>query len=499
MPKAALKKLGPSLTAQLASHLCQEHRISADTARKRIQRATENGEVKILKAVNFAHNQSFAYLPEHYGTKFYHERLFEAMTEAKSALRLPLAALRARGGSIPDRLFPTISGCPISSEFKQDSQKLKQKLLDLGFIVQDADYIHLATVKGRDRLTQAQIQATLHAENSLLTTLADWLQRQRFIGNQMSFRFSDELPQSGYHQWDFVAPSYIAPLATRTKQKATPGFVVADVILGRAINQYEVQYFLEKCSNIRVHQKNRPFLAFLVADWFDQEALNLAQANGVIFTTPKNLFGSKFAEALEEFRKILEEKDNRLEEQAAQYSALLARIQNLAFVDKLNDNLRGQLFEVIVGHCFAKMNVGTVQLGKPFKDPTEAKYWDCDVLQTSESMSLRACECKGYRGQTKVTLDDAKKWFRKIVPIIRDYFNVSDYPDQEFSIWTSGEFEDDALKWIKELAANCKKFKVAYKSRDELSQIIEKVGDPTIKDAYNRWFKPVAPKKESAA
>lgn len=499
MPKQLLKQNGPSLTSVLATELRLRDEISQETARKRIQRAIESGEIKTLDNVNFAHNQSFAFLPEHNGTRLFHERLFEAMTEAKSALRLPLAAMRARGGSIPASMFPTFSGLPIESKFKQHSGTLKKNLLDLGFLTEEGDLLHLAHDSQKYRITPAHMQGRINAENALLVTFADWLKRQRLVGNQMTFRSGDQVPQSCGFQWDFVAPSYVAPLATREKGKATPGFIVCDVILGRSVTAHEVQYFIEKCASIRSHPTNRPIMAFLICDWFDQEALNLAQSTGVIFTTPKNLFGSNFAEALESFRKVLEEKETIIEQQAAKISALLEKIDKLEFVESLKDNLRGELFELIVGHCYGKLNLGTIELGRKFKDLHEDKSWDCDVLQVHYGMALRGCECKGYRGTTKVDVEVVKKWFSKIVPIIRKHFGVQDYPQQEFSIWTSGEFEDNAVELLKELSSKTKKFKISWKDGTELSKIVEQVGDPSIKQSYKRWFKPISATRQSVA
>lgn len=489
MPKAALKKLGPCLSSKLADCLVKEHGIAAATARKRIERAIQAGEICALKGVKFVHNQTFLAIPGHVGKKSYYRNLCAALTEAKSALRFPLAAMGARGGCVHESIFPGISGCPIQSQKKQDSQKIKQILLDLGFILRDGAFLKLGTL---DVITNYEADARLQAEQALLRSFAGWLQRQRFIGDKMSFRF-DEEHQFGAHQWDFVAPSYIAPIATRTKAGAGVGFVVADVVLGRAINKYEVEYFLTKCMNIRVHQANRPFLAFLIADWFDQDALNLAQSSGVIFTTPKNLFGRKFAEALEDFRKTLEKKDCELAEQAVRIEELLAVTEDLTFMKSLNDNLRGRLFEVIVGHCYVKQFGGTVQHGLLFKDLQDPeKKLDCDVLQLTPGVTLRACECKGYRGTNKVTLDDVKKWVCRTAPAIRKHYGTAEYPAQEYAFWTSGDFESDARDWIENFARSCRKYQISYKYGEAFAEVIEKFGDNSIRDIYKRWFRPLS-------
>ncbi len=494
MIKSALNELGPCLTSSLAKHLSEKNGVSRAAARKQIERATTSGEIKILKDLNFAHNASFAYLQKQYGTKIFNENLFAAMEEARSVLRLPLAAMRARGGCIPDVLFATISGVPIKRSHQFDSEQLKEKLVKLGLIEQDGTFLKFGT---KDVITPAQANARLQAEMTVLSGFSGWLKGQRLIGNQMSLRFEENVPQFGFYQWDFVAPSYVAPLATRSKAKATPGFVVADIMLGREIKAREVQYFLDKCANIRSIKTNRPFMAFMIADWFEQDALDLAQAKGVVFTTPKTLFGQKFSDALESLRKTLEDKEVQLSQQAAQLSNFLEVTEELTTMKSMQDNLRGQLFEVMVGHCYQKEHGGTVLHGKHFPDISDStKKLDCDVLQLTPGTYLRACECKGYKGTTRVTIDDAKKWFTKTTPAIRQQHDVQDYPNQEFSFWTSGEFEEDALIWITDFAQKCKKYSIATCAGSDCEDKIKKWGDNTIKDAYKRWFKPTPVKRE---
>lgn len=488
MLRTALAEIGPCLTSTLSKHVHEKYGISKAAARKQIERATARGEIKIIADLNFAHNASFAYLANQYGTKTFNESLFSAMEEARSVLRLPLAAMRARGGCIPEALFPTFSGLPIKTGLQMDSEDLKEKLLNLTLIELEDGYLKFGA---KDVINPIQVNARLRVEASILQAFSSWLKGQRLIGNQMSLRADNKPPQFGFYQWDFVAPSYIYPLATRSKSKATPGFVVADVIQGRKIKPREVQYFLDKCMNIRAIRANRPFMAFLIGDWFEQEALDLAQAKGVVFTTPKMLFGERFASALEELRKALEEKEIQLAEQAAKLANLLEVTDELATMKSLHDNIRGQLFEVMIGHCYQKEHGGTVIHGKHFPDLSEpSKKLDCDVLQLTPGAYLRACECKGYRGATKVTVEDAKKWFTKTVPAIRQQFGNSEYPNQSFSFCTSGEFESDALEWTKQFAESCKKYEITTCYGKECEAKIVKWGDATIRDAYKRWFKP---------
>lgn len=489
MPRRVIEQFGPMLTSELSKKVAEKYELTPVNARKRVERAVTDKKISVLKSVRFAHNQNFAYLPEETGSKLYYERLFKALSETKSKLRLPLAALRGRGGLIPEVLFPVLTGCPISSARKVDSSKMLLKLLDLNLVKRQGTFIRLATEQ-KDRAEQlTRLQATLHVEDIFISTFANWLRLQRLIGDIQNLRFDEIIPQFGFYQWDLVAPSYILPLATFKNQKQ-PGFVVADVSLGRSLTSYEVEYFLEKCKEIRVHSNNRPFLAFMIADWFEQDALDLAQTNGVIFTTPKNLFGSRFSDALDTFRKVLEKKEEEIDAQAMRIDELLLATDELGLLQALSDNLKGYLFELIVGHCYSKLYGGSVVHGKHFKDVKDSnRLLDCDVLQISENHAIRGCECKG--GKTEVKIDDAKKWIQETVPAIRQtYFDAEAvFAIQEFAIWTSASFDDESRAYMHHLKSTCQKFSVDYKDGAEVWDIVKKCGDPRIKEAYERWFR----------
>lgn len=317
----ALKSLGPTLTSTLSTHLSKQYGLTKTAARKQIQRATEQKLIKVLEGLNFAHNTSFAYLQSQYGTKDFNDNFFAALEESKSVYRLSLAAMRARGGIIPEFMFPSIAGVPIDRDRLLDAQDIKDRLLKIDLLKRTADG-HLST-GGKDELTPNQMQARLQAESTVLSLLYDWLKAQRLVGKQHSMRSLNNPPQSGFYQWDFAAPTYIAPFVTRSKNKPKPGYIVADIILGRVLKPHEVQFFVQKCKNIRSIKTNLPFMAFLIAEWFEPETLQIAQQEGIVFTTPRSLFGRKFAEALESFRKTLENKEAELSLQAARIDELL--------------------------------------------------------------------------------------------------------------------------------------------------------------------------------
>jgi hypothetical protein len=90
------------------------------------------------------------------------------------------------------------------------------------------------------------------------------------------------------------------PLVTYTASKPTPGFFIADVILGVELNVNTVAAFLRKITMLTGLRKTRPFVPMLIADSFTLDALKLCRAKGIIATRPETLFGQDVAHALED-------------------------------------------------------------------------------------------------------------------------------------------------------------------------------------------------------
>ncbi len=299
--------IGPCTTVRLARELVKNHCLSPAAARKRIQRARQSNEV-CTAAFNLAHNQQFIYLKRHLGTKLLRERLFSALRETNSALRFPLSGLRARGGLLPVQLFATFSGLPVVNSAMSSSQAQFQ-LSELGILRGGDTLLRLDPMFLNMPLEPSRLVGRLAAEQAMLCAFVDWLRLQGFIHNKMTMRGAEESPQFGYYQWDLVAPVYAYPFASGMGNDKQQGYIVVDVILGRKLDAQDVEYFLQKCKSLRQNNRMPRFLAWLIADWFEADVLHLAQTNGVIFTTPRNLFGKQLARLLDVLSQLLEGKD----------------------------------------------------------------------------------------------------------------------------------------------------------------------------------------------
>lgn len=106
-----LKRMGPSLSSDVAAELAKVAHISPEAARQRLSRA--RGKVRRLAGVPFPRNARFLYLEQQFGSPEYWWKLSAELMLNNSALGFALAALRQAGGMIPSRQFPIICGSPL--------------------------------------------------------------------------------------------------------------------------------------------------------------------------------------------------------------------------------------------------------------------------------------------------------------------------------------------------------------------------------------------------
>src|SRR5690606_6146328 len=109
-----LQSHGPRLSSEVADYLVQALGISPVAARKRVSRLA--GNVRRLGYVTFPRKARFMYLEQQFGSPVYWENLVAALMQTKSAYGNALAALRQRGGAVPERLFPIVCGAPVKQQ-----------------------------------------------------------------------------------------------------------------------------------------------------------------------------------------------------------------------------------------------------------------------------------------------------------------------------------------------------------------------------------------------
>lgn len=412
-----LHEQGPCTTEKLARELCNRGDLSSTAARKRIQRAREQQEI-LSAPFNLAHNQQFVFLHEHAGTKVLREAMIEVIQSTNSWLKYPIVGTRARGGVVPIGLFPTFSGLPLKAH-GNSADAAQEILLDMGILQKTAggEHLKLSDLFLNMPLSNERAHSRLNAEYVALLAFADWLQLQgMIIGRRMSFRNRKDVAEFGYHSWDFVAPSYTQPLAPNPTK---PGFIVADIILGRILDSKDVQYFIWKCTSIRSNKRMPAFLAWLIAERFQPEVLQLARSNGILCTTIKNLFGNAFGGLLDLLMQIMDGKEYGLINIDQMIEKTDHQLSSQNHLKSSHDALRLILLQLLSANALASSFNGSLS---HFDTGWDAAI-DSNVFQIVSTDVKVTCHCIV---SDSLTSEDLDRWRNKF-PLQR--FDNRESPD----------------------------------------------------------------------
>lgn len=177
--------------------------------------------------------------------------------------------------------------------------------------------------------------------------------------NKTQIRTEGE-PKYSTFRFHLCGPSYLRPIRQHTEKQLKPGFFVADVILGTRLDEDGVSAFIRKCTTLSNLRGTRPFLPMLISDGFAPEALKACRSHGIMATTPATLFGEDVAKALADLMDTL---TNAAAVAASSPDQLEKLFQKLSGIEGSAGNLRGALFELLVGHMVRQLEGGSIDIG----------------------------------------------------------------------------------------------------------------------------------------
>jgi hypothetical protein len=475
----------------------KEHGASPDAARKRLGRAVSVGSVRRLTGLRFPHNERFLYLGEQYGTEQFVDALLTAMRESGSVYGIALSSLAGRGGVRPSDQLPVISGSPTALTGHIPTSRVLEELTSVKFLERFHDPSLGEVLRFTRRIPMhvvsvAAMRARLVAEDVLLAAIANWLRKNSYVSYNM-VRTRPPLgrggsPEFGHFHWDLSAPSYLHPLAVRSRQGIKPGFVVVDVVLGSEIGEEAARYFLNKCALLRAQPRVRPALAMFVASGFSSSALHLGRSAGHVFTTSGNLFGDEVAAALENLISVL---TNAAAAVASNPAGIDRLMSELSRIEGAASNLRGPMFEMIVG-MLVKEEGGTIDMGERVSDPATGALAQIDVLRVKGREEIWAYECKGKEPAGLVSLTEVKAWLTRQVSRIDAWARGEQRFDcnrLSVSLWTSGKFAPDALAALERAQANTKRYGISWKDGEEVYAFAAKANHQYAKKLLNEHFR----------
>ena len=402
---------------------------SPEAARQSVSRLPSS--VRVLHGLPFPKRARFLYLPEQFGTDSYWTALIKAIDTSNPAYADAIAGLRSRGGVVPRRHFDIISGAPLKQKRQISSDTILQRLVSVDLVsTTEIDGIGECVTLAESSLGSvalAGMRARLLTEGVLLDAIRKWAGRMNMASpNVTRIRDDDPPPQFATFRFDLCGPCYLHPLARRRDAKTDPGFLVADVVLGgEPLGEKEVAPFLRKCSTLSQLRNVRPFLPMLIADsGFTPEALRACRGRGIIATRSDSVFGEDVARALTDLFQTL---SNAAAMAAANPTRIENLFQRLSAIEGSAGNLRGALFELLVGHAVRAIEGGSIDIGVLVVDTKNNRRAEIDV-QLVKERTVIIYECKGYQPSSVVRKEEIDEWLSKRVPTI----NAAHRQEQRF-------------------------------------------------------------------
>lgn len=483
-----LRRFGPMTTGK-AAQILQERGLSAEAARQRISRRSAG--VMKLQGLTFPKKARFIYLESDFGTERYWSALTDAIETSNPAYAAALNGLRARGSVCLERDFDIVSGSPSKQKGQVASavvlERLMSALLVERFSVEGfGECVGLASHITGNVPWVGPLRARLLAEGVLLDAIRGWAGRMNMASPGVT-RIRDDFPPPEFatFRFDLSGPCYLQPLIRRKPESVDPGFFCADVLLGVDLDERLVTPFLRKCTMLANLRGARPFLPMLIADNFTPEALNACRKRGVMATTPASLFGEAVARGLGELLATLTRSAGATGSQLEKLFSKLSSLEGAA------GNLRGALFELVVGHCVKSLEGGTVDIGVTVMGDRGQRA-EVDVKNVREK-AITIYECKGHQPDSMVGLKEIESWIEKKVPTIYSALSRDDrYSGSkiQFEFWTIGGFMPDALDVLEGAQSTIRKYGIAWKDGKAIQDYARSLSAPgVVKILDEHYFK----------
>jgi hypothetical protein len=478
-----LTRFGPMTTSR-ATRIFQESGVSAVAARQRISRRAKN--IKTLHGLPFPKRSRFIYLDSQFPTASYWTALIDAIDETNPAYSAALAGLRARGGIVLKKHFDIISGSPEKQKGQLASSVVLDRLLSAKLIdFMTIDGFGACVTLTAETVHPGVLRARLLAEGVLLDAIRSWAGRMNMTSPKVT-KIRDENPDPKFStfRFDLTGPCYLQPLVRAGKSSLDPGFLVADVLLGVDLDDKMVLPFLRKCKLLISLRGIRPFLPMLIADNFTPEALRLCRSRGIIATRPETLFGQDVARALADLIQTLTHATT------ATLSQIESLFKRLEAIEGSAGNLRGALFELIVGHCVRALEGGSIDIGIIVNSIERKKRAEIDVRLIKER-AVTIYECKGYQPSSIVHLPEMEKWLTEKIPTIysamkqEDRFSSSSFT---FEFWTCGTFDEEALEYLENKKSRIQKYSIDFKNGTEVQLYTQNLSSSGIKKILDEHY-----------
>lgn len=481
-----LSEHGPSRSSLIVEALVAGG-AKPEAARQRVARVAK--PIRRFPVPMLPKREAFLYLEKDRNTERFWQNFIRDLRATNSIYAATIDGMIARFGLVKSDQFAAISGATVIPQSGQLTvEVVAKRLINAGFMTEiyDAEDGRCFSLAPSLAIgNPAGMRARDMTERIVLDGMREW---SRKIGlasyNSIRIRGDADLKPIGPFAFDFAGPSYLLPLqGANTK----PGFIVADVFAEGRLTINEIQFFIRKARVLKSTLKNAGVLSIIVAESFTGEAMTAGHAAGIMLATPKDLFGKQVGKAITSLCEVLK---NAAKYASSSPERLTKLLDNLFDIEGRSHNLRGVLFELVVGYL-SRRNAMSLDMNVIARDPKTGKTAEINVQAiTHQGSAVTAIECKGKQPGGSLSVAEVESWLQKIV-IMRAHYGVHPYlygAKQRFEIWTSGTIDADALALLEAEKVRRTKAPIDWKDGDAVLALAKDDKEKGIADALNQHF-----------
>ena len=227
----------------------------------------------------------------------------------------------------------------------------------------------------------------------------------------------------------------------------------------------------------------------LVADVFSQKGFELAKSKGILAVTPETLFGSELAKALRDLVRLLTDTGATA---AVNPDHLSKVLKSLTRIEGASANIRGALFELVVGSLVKDVEGGSLKTGFKVANLSTGEKAEIDVhLDKDIHAGFLIVECKAKNPGGRVSEKEVKRWYDNRVPLIHRILNTG-FKEVErpfhFELWTNGIFAASALEWLERQPKECDGYTVDWREGAALKTYADRASNVSLREMLREHY-----------
>ncbi len=468
-----LKTNGPMMSGKLAGLLANKNKIPFNTASQKI---TRDNSFKKLKGF-YSSGQSFCYSDKHSTEPDFFEKLLFSMEEFGRKYWYCLNAINMTGGIINRRFLECYTNYPILPlKSHVPFTEVLQRFVTNRILIFSGDFYLLPPGFKTSQVNFLQYSTIEMVKDDILNNFNSLTKNIGLI----SYNTGELFSEFGKLRWGFKGVCPIKGLKTN----GNFGFVVADILFGQSIYKKDVRFFIDKVATVQNFKNASRIIPILLVDDLERDALTSLKQNGIVVGFIRELFGQKYADTLRDLVTVLNNAGASLKSEPEKYLDLINELKK--YNTGLANNIKGTLFEFVIGHIHSVNSNSSIELGREVFENNSRH--DIDVLAVYPDKVVFA-ECKAIKGQVKK--DQVEKWATEDIPAFRKWANNQDAwrnKKLEFEYWATNGYEEDAGDILKKISTTSTHIKVSYFLGEDLRKKALEMKNKKLKEAIDNYF-----------